>query len=160
MGAMVTSESLPENAYCQGITNCYTLYFEALILRAKAAYTADHNAKISMKRIWKILSISLLLSSGMTCALAQIDSRGRDDQMRTEAWAGEPGGRFQSSAEPRRDSQSLSFPAGQQNLQPVGAKAIRSGSESRKSTRLTPEERRALRRQINEAGRDIYTSPQ
>ncbi len=31
--------------------------------------------------------------------------------------------------------------------------------ETRKSGKLTADERRALRRQINEAGRDIYSSP-
>jgi hypothetical protein len=34
------------------------------------------------------------------------------------------------------------------------------GDARKKAGRLTPEERRALRRQINEAGQDLYQTPQ
>lgn len=64
------------------------------------------------------------------------------------------GERQVQKADRPRPGESGSSEGGGQNAQENAAP-----DEARKPGRMTPEERRALRRQINEAGRDIYAPP-
>jgi Flp pilus assembly protein TadB len=56
--------------------------------------------------------------------------------------------------ERREDRQEQSREAQQENQRRVNAEV-----DQRRQSRLSPEERQALRRQINEAGQDIYVRP-
>lgn len=108
-----------------------------------------------MKIAFKISSISLLLMAGMMSAYANPGQRQnwRDDVravqlQQTFEQRGQGNGEQVKKDERRPAKESSGFGAGGQgNTAP---------EESRKPGRMTPEERRALRRQINEAGRDIY----
>lgn len=88
--------------------------------------------------LFEKLSISLLLIAGMAAASA---SPGRNPEER----AADQPVRQQQKAPERNEAQVVRDNNGQ---------AVEDGAK--KHGRLTQEERRALRRQINEAGQDIY----
>jgi uncharacterized membrane protein len=92
-----------------------------------------------MRVILKRISISVLLLAGMASALVHADNN-RDER------------------DSRRAAQSQRFHEGRPPEGEGGRQVDPSnGPDGRKHGRLSPEERRALRRQINEAGQDIYT---
>lgn len=100
--------------------------------------------EIVMNVLLKIIAISLLsLASAFSYAANSREDRRADQQQQGN-------GRSVQQEQPRR-SQENSGNSSQRNSPDAG-----SSDNSRKHGRLTPEERRDLRRQINEAGQDIY----
>lgn len=95
-----------------------------------------------MNLLCKKLSITLLLLAGIGSAFARPDREGRE-----EARAA----RQQQSAAQRGES-----PAGRRLEGGNGQQNNSSNDGAGKRGKLSPEERRALRRQIDEAGHDIY----
>jgi hypothetical protein len=102
-----------------------------------------------MKTELHILGISLLLALNAPLALAEPS---RHD------WRNELRAMQQETRDPQsqRQSQHVERPAGSEGQSNIPANEA--SDQSRKPGKMTAEERRALRRQINEAGRDIYTS--
>jgi hypothetical protein len=92
-----------------------------------------------MNVLRKTISIAVLLTAGMA-SVASVAYAGpyRDDR---DAARAERAERREQFREPRQPN------AGRQGEQ---------GADNRRPGRMSPEERRALRRQINEAGHDIY----
>lgn len=105
-----------------------------------------------MKIAFKILGILFLLMAGMVNVYANPGQRQewRDDMRIIQLQQAQRNDEQAQKEERRRAKEPSGFGAGgpaQGNAAP---------EESRRPGRMTPEERRALRRQINEAGRDIY----
>jgi hypothetical protein len=102
--------------------------------------------KIAMGMLLKRISISLLLMTGMATAVAGPGSD-REDR------GGGRGARQQQRGEQNRPGRQ---PDQQQYRQQGNGGQGAPPDGSRRPGRLSPEELQALRRQINEAGRDIY----
>ena len=154
---MVTSEMLSENVRRKVITKCYILYLMPVIVLFKAAYTGLHQSTalvcgaaetiLAMKTELRILGMSLLLAFNASHAFAEPNRHDWRDELR----AMHQQGKQQQPARPQQ-------PAERSEGQSSGAPANESSDQTRKNGKMTAEERRALRRQINEAGRDIYSS--
>lgn len=134
-----------------------------------------------MSELFKKSSISLLLIAGIGCAYANPaqaqDWRDAPRQTRQQRMAEQQDGRGQEFRMRQQNEQRREFQARQQverNRPPEGAnlpppRTFQNGQGNNsyqvapdagpRPGRMSPEERRALRRQINEAGRDIYTIP-
>lgn len=178
---MVTSENRRFMKLTKGITNCYKLYLNQVIAADEAAYTLsmlELMQSIALPRQALIsdssdqqfivmrlthLGFSLLLISNAANVLAA------------------PGGHHSDEREFVRVSQLQSFALdrsapvgmqqGQQQGEPHRARFIglpetsgysasgdsNSPDNLRRQGKLSPEERRALRRQIDEAGHDLYS---
>jgi hypothetical protein len=95
-----------------------------------------------MHVLLKRISISILLMAGMASASVRADNN-RDER--------DSGRTAQSQFQRSHDGRRSEGEAGKQ-VDPSSG-----GPDGRKHGKLSPEERRALRRQINEAGQDIYT---
>lgn len=97
------------------------------------------------------LSISFLLIIGMSGAFAAPGDRDAERSLRQQNDRGD----YQSenrNAQNRRSSES-----GQSEMDRGASGQSGNGAEGgRRQGRMSPEERRALRQQINEAGQDIY----
>ena len=95
-----------------------------------------------MNRTLKVASAVLLLMLGTVTALAEPGRNWRDERagQREEQYR-------QRLSRPGREQ------SGQRGTAPEAV------PEAPKRKAMSPEERRALRRQIHEAGRDIYNSP-
>ncbi|MFC0169850.1 hypothetical protein ACFFKC_17345 [Pseudoduganella danionis] len=109
-------------------------------------------------------SVSALLACGMVCAgLAQAAEMG-EGQHRDEGRGG-PGrdmsaGRGQDGrGGDMRQIDPRSYEARAEEQRRAMQEAGRNAEMNRRAGRLTPDERRDLRRQINEAGQDIYANP-
>ncbi|MGV8900182.1 MAG: hypothetical protein ACOH2B_13205 [Burkholderiaceae bacterium] len=102
-----------------------------------------------MKKLCKSIFLTLLLLAGAASAYSD-PSQGRGQ-----------GGRQQGQAQPKydgeRDNQRETQREMQRNERNVGDADPNAPTPSRNNGRMTPEERSALRRQINEAGQDIYS---
>jgi hypothetical protein len=108
-----------------------------------------------MKTVFKISSISLLLMASMANAFA-------DPALYRERREQTPLIQIQQVLQPREHGERQMQRTDRHRANEFGgngqgAQGNAAPDESRKPGRMTPEERRALRRQINEAGRDIYT---
>ena len=134
-----------------------------------------------MSKLFKKTSISLLLIAGMGSAYANpgqgMDWRDVPRPSRQLRMAEQQDGRGQEFQVRQQNEQRREFQMRQQverNRPPAGPNQPPSGTlqnNQRNNSygvapdagprpgRMSPEERRALRRQINEAGRDIYTIP-
>jgi len=127
--------------FTKGITKCYKLYPITVLSHRKAAYTL-FMGKLStspMNVLRKAISIAVLLTAGMACLLNPAQAgQGRDE-------------RDAARAERQQFRQNEGRQANA-NRQDQGGQGVDPGRHGR----MTPEERRALRRQINEAGQDIY----
>jgi hypothetical protein len=99
-----------------------------------------------MKTELRILSILVLLAFNASHALAEPNRNDWRNELRSMQQQGK-------DQQPARQAQ----PAERSEGQSVSP-ANESSDQSRKPGKMTAEERRALRRQINEAGRDIYSS--
>jgi hypothetical protein len=110
-----------------------------------------------MKFSLKILSISLLLMIGTINAFAR--SGGYQD-LRNEMHAiqYQYGGHSQGGQQggERRSKDGSEYDGNGRGSSGAGNEANSGSDQGRKSGRMTPEERRTLRQQINEAGHDIY----
>ena len=92
-------------------------------------------------------SLSIILLLAATCVHAG-EHRDRDRAERREA-------RIEQRVEQRMEQRRQEEQAQQEHK--AGPAAAETQAEpAKKAGRMTPEERRALRRQINEAGQDIY----
>ena len=131
--------------------------------------------KIGMSKVLKAISISLLWMAGLGSVCAEPAREWRDtlriERQQRSIERGQDGLRRERSVE-RQDTQSREQyqvapdsrrrGGAQAPLEIPGPHAVDNRvfnvvpDEPRRPGRLTPEERRALRRQINEAGRDIY----
>jgi hypothetical protein len=123
-------------AFTGGITKCYKLYSITVLCIEKAAYTLFMGkfTTFPMTVLLKTISIAVLLSIGTVGWAQARPDRGDGDAARAER------GQYRS----RDFGQS-------------GRQGQQGEDNSRKQqSRMTPEERRALRRQINEAGQDVY----
>src|SRR4051794_19882099 len=118
-------------AFTEGITKCYKLYSITVLCIWKAAYTLFMGKFTTFPThvLLKTISIAVLLSVGMTGWAQARPDRGDRDAGR---------GEYRS----RDFGQS-----GRQGQNDQGADNSR-----KQQSRMTPEQRRALRRQINEAG--------
>jgi hypothetical protein len=65
----------------------------------------------------------------------------------------------QFQAQPRREQDNRGDPRAYDARAEEQRRNMQGAEPSRRSGRLTPDERRDLRRQINEAGQDIYAAP-
>jgi hypothetical protein len=118
---------------------------------------------VSMNMWLKKIGISLLLISGIANVCAQSGGNRRDEREAAYAFyaqgapqdRGGQGGEQQPQRqnERRRGREFDSSGFGAQGDNPSN----NSSDASRRQGKLSPEERRALRRQIDEAGHDIYT---
>jgi hypothetical protein len=118
---------------------------------------------IVMGKVLKAISISLLWMAGLGSAFA---NPGPGQEWRQEARAARPQPSMERPDAQRREQfqrQPDRRRGGPSNLPALhGPNAVGNNrfdvvpEMARRPGRLTPEERRALRRQINEAGRDIY----
>jgi hypothetical protein len=94
-----------------------------------------------MNTAFKNIGIWFLLTTGIGNAFAGADERewrdARQQSMQHQAGRGRDGG-------------------GDNRGQVIPDDHVGDGSASKKVGRMSPEEKRALRRQIDEAGRDIY----
>ena len=99
-----------------------------------------------MKTELRILTMSLLLAFHAPHAFAEPN--------RTD-WRNE----LRSMRQQEKDPQAMrQAPPAERSEGQSGSAANESSDQSRKTGKMTAEERRALRRQINEAGRAIYSS--
>lgn len=147
---------LGENVRRKVITKCYILYLIPVIVLFKAAYTALHQSTalargaaeiiLVMKTELRILGISLLLALNVSHAFAEPNRHDWRDELRAMHQQGK------QPQQPVRQAQPAERSEGQS-----GAPANEASDQTRKNGKMTAEERRALRRQINEAGRDIYS---
>jgi hypothetical protein len=115
-------------------------------LAVKSRRIGASRKKIAMGMLLKRISISLLLMTGMATAIAGPGSD-REDH------GGGRGARQQQRGEQNRPGRQ---PDQQQYRHQQGNGGQGASDGSRRPGRLSPEELQALRRQINEAGRDIY----
>lgn len=129
----------------KGITSCYKLYPITVLSNRKGAYTLFMGKlnKFPMILLRKAISI-VLLTAGMAGAInavhAQPGRNGRDDAARAER------------RDQIRSNDGRQPDAGRPSQGAQGGQ----GADPGRHARMTPEERAALRRQINEAGQDIY----
>ncbi|HEY0845113.1 MAG TPA: hypothetical protein VGE12_07080 [Noviherbaspirillum sp.] len=113
------------------------------------------------------ISLTLLLSTGASAAIAEPGggARGPKDVVRTyfiqNVYMDRDNTRQQQQSQQALEQQRRQRDAGQAESSGFGAPgeshANSSAENSRKQGRLSPEERRTLRRQIDEVGHDIYT---
>jgi hypothetical protein len=103
-----------------------------------------------MKTVLKTLSISLLLAINIAGAYA--------DSGRRQEWREDMRAAHYQQVNDQGDQRRGERQKSEQNRERELSNSV-TQEESRKSGRMKPEERRTLRRQINEAGRDIYTPP-
>lgn len=102
-----------------------------------------------MKTLTGKFLLAILLAAGMGNAFAwQGESRRQQWLHASEARRGDEGRRQGERGHPREGRQ---FEPQQQP-----ANSFAPAEDPRRGGRMTPEERRELRRQINEAGRDLY----
>jgi hypothetical protein len=102
------------------------------------APASDIPKEIMMKKMRGRLCLVLLMLAGATSGLAQQRDPGNDPRNHSA----------------RQQQQTQPDPRAQQRQD--GDRASRGQAEGGRQGRLSPEERQALRRQIDEAGHDIY----
>lgn len=138
----------------EGITNYYKLYLNPVIALREGAYTASiklrlpvYCERIAMKIAhfaFSILSITILLAVSGGKAFANPAQRAWREELRAmqqqQSWSEQP------VRNERTDRRANNIP---QHVNTVEEQSKRQG-------KMSAEERRALRRQINEVGRDIY----
>ena len=105
-----------------------------------------------------VLASALVCCSALSAGLAQADNG--DNPQRREA----PQHQQQSGQrnEQRYDSRQLdprSYEARAEEQRRAMQEASRNAEMNRRVGRMTPDERRDLRRQINEVGQDLYANP-
>ncbi|MDB5763424.1 MAG: hypothetical protein JWQ21_2419 [Herminiimonas sp.] len=108
-----------------------------------------------MNMLFKKISISLLLMISMVSAFAN-PGQNRGDRDAAHAARQQQRAMDQGESQGGRQQQYRQFDQGRQ---PDNGNPNAGPDGSRKPGRMSPEERRALRRQINEAGHDIYVKP-
>lgn len=116
-----------------------------------ARVSVQASARISARVVLSSLAFVCMLGSGL--AQAQSQPPRRDDQPQLQSQRFEQSQRNNDNRlRDQRDARSFDTRADDQ-------RRSNDGAESRRTGRMTPDERRDLRRQINEAGQDIYSNP-
>ena len=99
---------------------------------------------------------SFVLCAVLACGVAQAQSQQpprRDDQQQLQSQRFEQQRNNDNRLREQRDARSFDTRMEEQRRASEGADA------ARRTGRMTPDERRDLRRQINEVGQDIYSNP-
>jgi len=112
-------------------------------------------ARISVRIAARTVLASLAFAGVLASSLAQAQSQPprRDDQPQMQSQRFEQPQRSNDNRmREQRDARSFDTRADE-------PRRGNDGAESRRTGRMTPDERRDLRRQINEAGQDIYSNP-
>lgn len=118
---------------------------------ASARVSVQASARVSARLV--LSSIAMVVMLGSSLAQAQSQPPRRDDQPQLQSQRFEQPQRSNDSRmREQRDARSYDTRAEEQ-------RRGNDGVESRRTGRMTPDERRDLRRQINEAGQDIYSNP-
>jgi hypothetical protein len=125
---------------------------------------APCNAAYSVGSSVRAIAVGCLLGGAVSCAMAEPGGQSRGDDQRMQS---------QSHGEQRMDQRAPRAMDGRLDQSQIDTRAfevraeeqrrqiqeqVRSDARSR-SGRMTPDERRDLRRQINEAGQDLYATP-
>ncbi len=114
-----------------------------------------------MKKLWKSIFLTLMLLAGTASAYSDPgQGRGREQELRQPqqdqvqpSYNGERDIQRDNQRDTQRDTQREM----QRNERNIGDADPNARAPSRNNGRMTPEERSDLRRQINEAGQDIYS---
>jgi len=118
---------------------------------ASARVSVQASVCVSARLVLSSLAMVAVLGSGL--AQAQSQPPRRDDQAQLQSQRFEQPQRSNDNRmREQRDARSFDTRAEEQ-------RRGNDGVESRRTGRMTPDERRDLRRQINEAGQDIYSNP-
>jgi hypothetical protein len=177
---MVTSEKLRSSSMIAGITKCYKLYLKPVTASHNASYTeikpglgCDMNGRalkftyrqsaftqITQMRLSRI-GYFLVLAFCAGTVSAQPGGFARPDRpglyaFRNQGGQFEPSGQVAEQGRPRAEARReryVTLP----DTSGYGALNENNGDNGRRTGRLSPEERRALRRQIDEAGHDLYS---
>jgi hypothetical protein len=122
-----------------------------------------------MSKLFNKISISLLLTASMGIAYANPGQfpewrdgprSGRPQRMEEQQDAQRREFLLRQQTERRRPGDAIGAPIQGSGQNLPGNNSYNAVPDSpQRPGRMTPEERRALRRQINEAGRDIYSTP-
>ena len=121
----------------------------------KKIHAAPSAAIAARTTVLSAFAICCVFAASLASAQNQPPPR-RDDQQQMQAQRYEQVQRSNSNdtrLREQRDARSFDTRAEEQRRASEGADA------SRRTGRMTPDERRDLRRQINEVGQDIYSNP-
>ncbi len=125
----------------------------------KKIHTAPSAAIAARTTVLSAFAVCSVFAASLSLAQNQPPPR-RDDQPQVQAQRYEQVQRSNSNSNSndtrlreQRDARSFDTRAEEQRRASEGADA------SRRTGRMTPDERRDLRRQINEVGQDIYSNP-
>ncbi|HEU4816426.1 hypothetical protein [Janthinobacterium sp.] len=121
----------------------------------KKIHAAPSAAIAARTTVLSVFAVCSVLAASLALAQNQPPPR-RDDQQQMQAQRYEQVQRSNSNdtrLREQRDARSFDTRAEEQRRASEGADA------SRRTGRMTPDERRDLRRQINEVGQDIYSNP-
>ena len=121
----------------------------------KKIHTAPSAAIAARTAVLSAFAVCSVFAASLALAQNQPPPR-RDDQPQVQAQRYEQVQRTSSNdtrLREQRDARSFDTRAEEQRRANEGADA------SRRTGRMTPDERRDLRRQINEVGQDIYSNP-
>ena len=123
----------------------------------KKIHAAPSAATAARTTVLSAFAVCSVFAASLASAQNQPPPR-RDDQQQMQAQRYEQVQRSNSNSNDtrlreQRDARSFDTRAEEQRRANEGAEA------SRRTGRMTPDERRDLRRQINEVGQDIYSNP-
>jgi ribulose kinase len=122
------------------------------------AVSGDHSGVQSLVR--RFAACCLIGVAAMSAAQAGPRDRERDAQAQRDGGRGERMQRQPDERQQRQDDMRAEDQRRNQQIQQEQQNAQNNAEAFRRSGRLTPDERRDLRRQINEAGADIYPNRQ
>lgn len=106
------------------------------------------------------LVASVLLCGGLLgAAMAHADDPQRRDQPQQQQQGGQRDRQDARPQDPVRQAQDRNYEARAEEQRRAMQDASRNAEMNRRVGRMTPDERRDLRRQINEVGQDIYSTP-
>ncbi|WP_343730782.1 hypothetical protein [Duganella sp.] len=100
---------------------------------------------------------SALVCCGLTAGVAQAD--GGEGPQRREPPQHQQGGQRNEQRYDSRQLDPRSYEARAEEQRRAMQEASRNAEINRRVGRMTPDERRDLRRQINEVGQDLYANP-
>lgn len=110
------------------------------------------SARFSARTVLSSLAFACALVSGIAQAQSQPPRRDEQPQLQSQRFE-QPSRSNDNRMREQRDARSYDTRAEEQR------RANDGGDSSRRTGRMTPDERRDLRRQINEVGQDIYSNP-
>lgn len=118
---------------------------------------------IDLKKISAVASASfcvrLVTASVLACSAALAHADGGDGPRREPPQHQQGGPRSDQRANDNRQLDPRSYEARAEEQRRAMQEASRNAELNRRVGRMTPDERRDLRRQINEVGQDLYANP-